>query len=147
MEASSGASLASLLSQTFDEMVAQVVVELARRGHPGVTATLEFALAAIQAGAEDASALGRTLGVSKQAAAKSIVTLEQLGYVRREPDGSDARRKRLVVTDRGIEMMSIGASKFDELRGEWVDTIGGAEAQRVESALRLLLKGASIRRD
>jgi hypothetical protein len=49
-------------------MVVEVVAELTRQGHPEVTATHEFALRAIDDGANDASALGRRLGVSKQAA-------------------------------------------------------------------------------
>lgn len=120
-------------------MVAEVVEDLATRGHPGVTATLEFALVAVNGGAIDASSLGRALGVSKQAAAKTIVTLEQLGYVRRESDSSDARRKRLVVTERGDEMTSLGAAAFDRLRDRWADTIGLAEVERAESALGRLL--------
>ena len=93
MQTSPGARLARLLLGSFDAMVAEVVDELARQGHPGVTATHEFALRAIEAGGNDASALGRRLGVSKQAAAKTIAALEQLGYVERLVDPDDARRK------------------------------------------------------
>jgi DNA-binding MarR family transcriptional regulator len=38
-----------------------------------------------------ASSLGRSLGVSRQAAAKSIAALEELGYVERQTDPRDAR--------------------------------------------------------
>jgi DNA-binding MarR family transcriptional regulator len=134
-----GTRLASTLAGAFAGMVDDVVADLERRGHPGVTATLEFALTAIDAGADDASALGRALRVSKQAAAKSIVSLEELGYVRREPHPADARRKRLVVTDRGREMTAIGAEAFDRLRGRWVAAVGEAEAARAEAALAALI--------
>ena len=83
MTSTRGAELARLLLAAYEGAVDEVVSELSRAGHPGVTATLEFALVAIEAGARDASALGRAVGVSKQAAAKTITTLEQLGYVER----------------------------------------------------------------
>lgn len=125
----------------FDAMVAEVVSDLKDRGHPDVTATLEFALAAIADGAHDASALGRSLGVSKQAAAKTITTLEQLGYVHRESDPKDARRKVLAVTSRGRDMTAIGAARFDELRRRWSDAIGAQRVEQVEAALAVLADG------
>lgn len=126
------------LHDGFEAMVASVVAGLAERGHPGVTATTEFALQAIHEGAQDASALGRALGVSKQAAAKTIASLEQMRYVERRDDPSDARRKVLVVTGRGDEMVAIGAALFDDLRDTWVEKVGRATAERVEEALGLL---------
>lgn len=119
-------------------MVDQVIVELEHHGHPGVTATHEFALTAIDAGAQSASALGRELQVSKQAAAKSIAALEELGYLHRSTDPVDARRKILVVSPRGHEMMAIGARAFDELRSRLVAQVGAERMEIVESALTTL---------
>ena len=72
MAPSQGAQLALLLLGGFHSMVDEVVPELDRRGHAGVTPVHEFALRAIAGGADTASALGRRLSVSKQAAAKTI---------------------------------------------------------------------------
>lgn len=90
-------------------------------------------------GAGDASALGRALGVSKQAAAKTIATLETLGYVRREPDPVDARRKLLTISERGEEMTVLGAAAFDRLRLRWAESVGIAGVERAERALAVLL--------
>ncbi|MDN4613182.1 winged helix DNA-binding protein [Leifsonia sp. F6_8S_P_1B] len=98
---SRGAELALLLLDGFSERVDVVVAQLKEAGHVGATANHEFALRAVDAGAGTASDLGRALRVSKQAAAKAIASLEELGYVERRADPSDARRKRLVVTPRG----------------------------------------------
>lgn len=144
MDSTPGTRLASLLDQAFQAMVAAVVDELGRQGHPGVTATLEFALVAIRAGAQDASALGRALGVSKQAAAKTIATLESLGYISRVAHPADARRKRLVVSERGEEMVAVGAGVFDQLRHRWIETVGVADVEQAETTLRALIP--SIRR-
>jgi DNA-binding MarR family transcriptional regulator len=138
MNASRGAELAQLLLQGFNTLVGDVVTELDRRGHPGVTATHEFALQAIDSGAQSASELGRSLNVSKQAAAKSIAALEELGYLQRHGDPSDARRKTLVVTDRGHEMMTLGAEVFDDLRNRLAARVGEAQLAALEDVLKEL---------
>jgi len=119
-------------------MVDQVVIELERQRHPGVTASHEFALNAIEAGAQNASALGRSLNVSKQAAAKSIAALEELGYVKRQNDPLDARRKMLLVTPRGREMMALGAQAFDEVRARLLAQVGSRRLETLEGVLTAL---------
>jgi DNA-binding MarR family transcriptional regulator len=128
-----------LLFGGFAAMVDEVVVELDQQGHPGVTASHEFALQAVDGGARNASELGRALGVSRQAAAKSIAALEQLGYVERQSDPSDGRQKQLIVTDRGYDMVRIGAAAFDKIRTRWSKQLGRAQLDVLESSLRALV--------
>jgi DNA-binding MarR family transcriptional regulator len=135
-----GARFAKLLIDGFGVMVDDAVAELARRGHPGVTATHEFALHAINAGAQNATVLGRDLGVSKQAAAKTITALEDLGYLNRESDESDARRKTLVVTPRGHEMIAIGAASFDKFRSRLAVEVGEDALKSAEAVLEKLAR-------
>jgi DNA-binding MarR family transcriptional regulator len=139
VDTSRGAELATLLLAGFTAMVDGVVAELDRRGHPGVTASHEFALQAIDVGALNAAELGRALGVSRQAAAKSIVALEQLGYVERQSDPSDGRQKQLIITDHGYEMVRIGAAAFDQIRARWSKQLGRAQLELIESSLRALV--------
>jgi DNA-binding MarR family transcriptional regulator len=139
-----GPALARSLLSGFTAMVDEVVAELERQGHPGVTATHEFALQAIDEGAQSASDLGRRLNVSRQAAAKSIAALEELGYLHRRDDPADARRKMLVVTPRGHEMMTIGAAAFDELRSRLSAHVGPAQLASFESVLRALIAASPV---
>jgi DNA-binding MarR family transcriptional regulator len=132
---SPGAELALLLLGGFHAMVDEVTVELAARGHPGVRPIHEFALRAIDAGADTASELSRRQSVSKQAAAKTIAALEQFGYVDREDDPDDARRKRVRVTPRGHELMTVGAQLFDEVRARWAEQVGTDELNALQAHL------------
>jgi len=116
-------------------MVDEVVAGLDDRGHPGVRPVHEFALRAIDNGAETASELARRLSVSRQAAAKTIAALLEMGYVDRDADPSDGRRKRLQVTERGHEMVSIGASLFDDVRQRWAAQIGLRQLEALEAYL------------
>ena len=140
MAPSKGAELALLLLGGFHSMVDDVVSGLANRGHADVRPVHEFALRAIDAGADTASELGRRLSVSKQAAAKTIAALQQLGYVDREVDPSDARRKRVRVTPHGYELMAIGSTLFDDVRERWAAKIGTRQLDTLQAHLGRLVE-------
>ena len=144
MARSRGADLALLLLGGFHSMVDEVVIGLEDRGHPGVRASHEFALRAIDTGADTASELGRRLSVSKQAAAKTIAALEGLGYVSREADTGDGRRKRVRVTARGHEMVAIGAALFEAVRERWAAQIGVEQLEALEAHLGRLVEQRSL---
>jgi DNA-binding MarR family transcriptional regulator len=142
-----GADLALLLLGGYRRLIDAVVVELAERGHADVRASHHYAMRAIDAGADNASELARRLAVTKQAAARIIETLLDRGYVARERDPGDARRKRIQVTPLGTEVMAEGAAVLDDLRRQWARTIGKAELARVERALKVMVGDAPVRLD
>lgn len=142
-----GPELALLLLGGFRSLVDAAVVELARRGYEDVRPVHDFALRAIVTGADNASELGRRLSVSKQAAAKTLAQLEERGYVTREDDPTDARRKRVRVTKRGLAVMREGERIFDELREQWAQRIGPAKLRTLEKQLAELLGSSRVRLD
>jgi DNA-binding MarR family transcriptional regulator len=131
----SGPRLALLLLGGFRAMVETAQAELAAQGYPDVRPVHEFAIRAIDAGAGSASDLGRQLGVSKQAAAKTIAVIEERGYVAGEPDPADGRRRRLTVTRKGKALMRAGEKIFDDLRVSWAEQLGAERLDDVEAAL------------
>ena len=143
----SGADLALLLLGGFRALVEAATAELARRGHEDVRPVHDFAIRAIAAGADTASELGRRLSITKQSAAKTIAVLQERGYVARETDPLDARRKRLQVTARGLDMLRQGEAIFDELRDRWAQQIGPDRLQELESRLTDLVGPTPIRFD
>jgi DNA-binding MarR family transcriptional regulator len=147
MAESQGAELALLLLGGFHSMVDDVLAGLDSRGHAGVRPVHEFALRAIDAGADTASELGRRLAVSKQAAAKTIASLQQLGYVDREGDPNDGRRKRVRVTPRGYELMAIGGALFDDVRARWAVQIGARQLDALQAGLGQLAQRRTLGAD
>ena len=143
MDQTRGALLASQLLRAFDAMTTEVHRELAQRGHAGATSTHHYAMEAIDRGATDASALGRELGVSRQAAAKTIRSLEQLGYVNRGADAHDARRRPLEVTARGREMTSLGVAAYEQIRLRLEASEGAERLETVEHVLRSITGAAA----
>jgi DNA-binding MarR family transcriptional regulator len=143
----SGADLALLLLGGFRTLADQATAELASRGYEEIRPVHDFALRAILAGADNASELGRRMSVTKQAAAKTIIALEERNYVAREPDPADKRRMRLYVTGHGLAMLRAGEEIFDELREQWERQVGADPVLQLESTLRQLVGNGVIRLD
>ena len=139
-----GYELPLLLFAGFRTLIDQLHAELAERGHPDVRPAHGFAMQAIGAHGASASEVGRRLGVSKQAAGKTIDRLAALGYVERADDPADARRKLIRLTPRGLDALAQSAEIFDRLRARWVDTLGADRVAQLESSLRTVVPAAGF---
>jgi DNA-binding MarR family transcriptional regulator len=98
-----------------------------------------FALQAVGVAGASASEIGRRLGVSKQAAGKTIDRLEALGYVERVDDPDDARRKLVRLTARGVEVLTLSAQIFDQLHDRWAARLSASRLAEMESSLRTVV--------
>ena len=122
-----GPNLALLLLGGYRKLVDAAVVELEARGFRDARAPEHYALSAIESGADSVSELGRRLSVTKQAAAKTAEALLERGYISRDADPSDARRKRLTLTPLGTDLLRQGHQIFNELRARFEEQIGRKE--------------------
>src|SRR5260370_23242092 len=117
----------------FRVLIDELHAELARQGHPDMRPMHGFVFQAVGPGGTTAAELGRRLGISKQAAGKTIDSLEQLGYLEREPDPRDARRKIVRLTDRAVDSLELSARIFDVLRARWAQIIGAERLRAMKS--------------
>lgn len=85
-----GFELPLLLFAGFRSIIDELHRELAEHGHRDVRPAYGFALQAVGRDGATASEIGRRLGVSKQAAGKTVEKLEGLGYVERVDDPATA---------------------------------------------------------
>jgi DNA-binding MarR family transcriptional regulator len=136
-----------LLYGGFRTLVDRLHAELARQGHPDVRPAYGFALQAIGRDGATATELGRRLGVSKQAAGKTVDRLVELGYAERTADTSDARRKLVRLTPRGHDVLARSAAVFDQLRAEWTARLGVDGVRAMEANLRAVVPATAIRLD
>jgi DNA-binding MarR family transcriptional regulator len=120
---------------------------LAEQGHPDLRPAHAFAMQAVGVDGVSASELGRRLGVTKQAAGKTVDRLESLGYVARQPDPSDARTKKVVLTERGLDSLRRSAAVFDQVHTDWAQTIGADRLRELEDSLASVIAGHGFRRD
>jgi DNA-binding MarR family transcriptional regulator len=142
-----GYELPFLLFGGFRTLIDRLHAELARHGHPDVRPTYGFAMQAIGIQGATASEIGRRLGVSKQAAGKTVERLEALGYAERANDPADARRKIVRLTTHGIDALTRSAEIFDRLKADWVATLGAERVRALEADLRAVVGPAAFRLD
>lgn len=141
-----GFELPLLLFGGFRAIIDELHTELAARGHPDLRPAHGFAMQAVGMGTT-ATEVGRRLGISKQAAGKTLDRLEQLGYVERAGDRADRRRKIVRLTPRGIEALTESAYIFEDIRKRWRDGLGAERETQLEADLRRMVPGDSFRLD
>lgn len=142
-----GFELPLLLFAGFRTLIDRLHAELARQGHPDVRPAHGFAMQAIGLRGASASEVGRRLGVSKQAAGKTIDRLITLGYAERTDDPADARRKLVRLTPHGIDALRRSAAIFEELHAEWATSLGTRRLRALESDLRAVVPPDAFRLD
>jgi DNA-binding MarR family transcriptional regulator len=142
-----GFELPMLLFAGFRSIIDELHAELARRGHPDLRPAHGFALQAIGHGGATATETGRRLGISKQAAGKTIERLEELGYVHRAGDETDRRRKLIRLTPRGMAALAMSALIFSDIRSRWESALGPDQLATLEADLRAMSGGDTFRLD
>ncbi len=133
-----GFELPLLLAGAFRTLIDALHAELARLGHPDARPLHGFALQAVGPDGATVSEVGRRLGVSKQAAAKTVAGLERLGYVAREPHPSDTRAVHVRRTVRGEDLLALSADTFDKIRTAWIAEVGAERVRALEDDLERL---------
>lgn len=141
-----GSDLPLLMLLGFRALIDDVHAELAEAGHPGFRPLHGVAFKAIGEGVT-ASELGRRLGVSKQAAGKTIEGLEREGYVERVADPADARSKIIRLTPRGAEVQQRAFEAMAELRTRWAERLGEERMSAIEEGLREMTADREVRFD
>lgn len=130
-----GSDLPLLMLLGFRALIDDVHTDLAEAGHAGFRPLHGVTFKAIGDGVT-ASELGRRLGVSKQAAGKTIEGLERDGYVERVADPADARSKIIRMTPRGAEVQQLAFEAMARLRARWAERLGEEQMAAIEAGLR-----------
>jgi DNA-binding MarR family transcriptional regulator len=135
MSAERGWELPLLLIGAFRAILEDLHDQLADAGHPRARPIHGFALQAVGRDGVTVSELGRRLGVSKQAAAKTVANLETLGYVHRVAHPEDQRATLIKRSARGDEMLALSAQTFGRIYAKIAQRLGEAQLGAVEAAL------------
>ncbi|MCX4468865.1 MarR family transcriptional regulator [Micromonospora sp. NBC_01655] len=142
-----GFALPLLLLAGFRTLIDDLHAELAAQGHPELRPLHGFVLQAVGVEGTTATELGQRLGVSKQAAGKTVDRLVALGYLERADDPRDARRRLVRMTARGRDGLTRSAVVFDTLRDRWATTLGPERVAAIEDDLRTVAAADLFRLD
>lgn len=123
-----------LLLAAFNSMTDEVNSRLAAKGFAGVRNSHGFAMQALGDGCTSVQ-LAQRLGVSKQAAAKTVQGLESMGFVQRSANPADAREMLVSPTVRGRKMLRLSGDAFADIVAGWRADLGN---QTVDAMLLTL---------
>ena len=93
-------------------------------------------------GGRHAVSLAADLGVTRQAVAQVVATLERDGYVRRVTDPGDARAKLVCLTPRGRAALRVMRASARATEGAWRQQLGAARFAEFRAVLLALLASA-----
>jgi DNA-binding MarR family transcriptional regulator len=127
-------SLASLFAGW--ALAGEVQRRLGADGHGDLRFADGFVFQHLIPGPLPVTALAKRLGVTQQAASKSVADLERRGYVARAPDPADARARLVTLTPRAQDAIEGGRRHRAAIEAELAERLG---ARRVEAARRLLV--------
>lgn len=130
-----------LLLDAFNSMTEEVNRRLAAQRFDGVRNSHGFAMQALGDGCTSTQ-LGQRLGISKQAAAKTVQGLEAMGFVRRSANPADARETFISPTPRGRTMLRLSGAAFADIVAGWRADLGDAT---VDAMLRTLASARAPR--
>lgn len=110
------------------------------RGHPNLKLSFGQVLTAIGPGGGRIQQMAESQDVSKQAIGAIATELENLGYIRRDPDPKDARQVVLRFTEQGHRLIADSVDSVDELRGEFAQLIGRPAFRKLEQTLQRIYR-------
>jgi DNA-binding MarR family transcriptional regulator len=127
-------SLAAMLAGL--AMAEEVERRLAQAGFDDVRFSHGFVFQHLLREPLTVGALARAMGVTQQRASKAASELEELGYVLREVDPTDARVRRLVLAERGRDAVAAAREARAAVTAELRERLGARRVSAVERVLR-----------
>lgn len=129
------APIARLLAMAYRSLMDDLHQRLREQGWDDVRPAFGFVLLAARAEPTTAGDLALLMGTTKQAAAKLVGVMEEGGYLERSVSGTDARRRRIALSDRGRSLLSAVEAIYADLEAGWAATIGAQGVERLRSDL------------
>ena len=115
--------------------------DFAARGMPTLRPVHAMLLVPLLGGGRHASRLAEDLGVTRQAVAQVVTTLERDGYVRRVTDPGDARAKLICLTPRGRSALRAMHASARATEEDWRRRLGAERLAEFRATLLALLSG------
>ncbi|MFG2091922.1 MULTISPECIES: MarR family winged helix-turn-helix transcriptional regulator [unclassified Spirillospora] len=116
--------LGMLAGQLMRALQEELFQRLAEQGHPHVRPRHGTVLAFLDPAGVRATELSARSGQHKQIVGTIVDELVELGYVRREPDPTDRRAKRIVPTERGLDEVAKARAILADIEQRHRRTLG-----------------------
>ncbi len=140
-ETTSPSHIGAALDHALQTWRAEFQARMLALGHEVVTEAAAQALLHIPADGATQSAIGRALGVSKQAAQQFVNRLVRLNLVQRRPDPSDHRANRVILTEQGRAFADAAAEVTARIEARYRADMGNSAFAFLKATLTRLPRG------
>jgi DNA-binding MarR family transcriptional regulator len=123
-EKARGRNMRQLLLRVSRIVNRQIVEGLQARGYAGLRSTHTTLLSNMPLAGGAVTLVAERAGISKQAMGRLAVELERAGYLRVMADSSDARVRRLELTETGSKLMRDSFDVMADLERRYAELIG-----------------------
>jgi DNA-binding MarR family transcriptional regulator len=113
---------------------------VSRAGIDDMRTSFGFVIRALTEQDRTLTELSEMLGVTKQAAIKVVDEMEERGYVKRRPDGSDRRAKAIRLTDKARRVRRTAVRASNRLEAELVQDLDEGDVAALRRVLLRLLE-------
>lgn len=131
--------LARLFLSAAGILVDRLHDELASRGWEDVRHSWGFVMGRLNAGPASVNDIATFLGVSKQAASKTVEHMQANGLVRLSPHPEDGRQKMVEMSARGEQFLRDVEAIYREVEFSWAERMGQGELERMRERLTAFL--------
>jgi len=116
----------------------RVLADLAAAGFDDITVAQARIFARIGPKGTRVGDLAEQARVTKQTAGFLVDQLERAGYVRREPDPTDARARLVVIAERGLAGVEVARRTEAVVQAEWARHLGKRATDQLHASLSKL---------
>lgn len=128
------------MAMAFRSMVDELHVRLEAQGWADLRPAFGFVLVNARDRVTTGQGVAELMGMSKQAAAKLLDSMEAQGLVRRAAHPGDRRARRIALTARGREALEVVERIYRDIEAEWAKAIGRGRLEQVRADLTSALR-------
>jgi DNA-binding MarR family transcriptional regulator len=125
-----------LLFRAFED---DLIRRLETEGHSDVTPADLNVLRFVRPTGSTSIEIAKLAGVTKQAIAKSIATIEAKGYIKRQPNSEDARSHFVIFTPKGKRLLNTCIAAISKIESVYEAKIGKKTFADLKLALTQLI--------
>jgi DNA-binding MarR family transcriptional regulator len=138
-------SLASLLLQTFQCLIQDLVSRLEASGYPDIRASHSRVFEHLPLQGARISDLADRAQMTQQSMSELVAHLVQRGYLERQADPDDGRARIVRLTQAGERLSATGRTIIRDVEREWGDRIGEERMALLRLTLQEVLEGCRAR--
>lgn len=146
-EIDTAAYLSGLLPRLADYILHRLMQLTINRGHPYLKMSHGQVLTLIGLSGGSIGQMAAIQEISKQAISAIVNDLEDLGYLYRQTDTSDARQQLIHFTPAGLGLLEDSVSSVAELDREFCDIVGESSLGQLKAIARELYQSLLIEKD